>query len=136
MNYTLVGAFVLILGTALIAGLLWLVSGGLMHRQVDLYLSIVDESVNGLSVSAPVKYNGVDVGQVRSIALDATNTQRVLLTFAIKRGTPITVDTRAVLKTQGLTGIAYVDLSGGGRGAAPLVASVPAGCLSFPPRPR
>jgi phospholipid/cholesterol/gamma-HCH transport system substrate-binding protein len=132
VNYTLVGAFVLILCTALIAGLLWLVSGGLLHRQVDLYLSIVDESVNGLSVSAPVKYNGVDVGQVRSIALDATNTQRVLLTFAIKRGTPITVDTRAVLKTQGLTGIAYVDLSGGGHGAAPLVASVPGGLPVIP----
>jgi phospholipid/cholesterol/gamma-HCH transport system substrate-binding protein len=35
--------------------------------------------------------------------------------FAIEHGTPIKEDTVAVLKTQGLTGIAYVELSGGGR---------------------
>ena len=35
------------------------------------------------------------------------------LLFAIERGTPIKEDTVAVLKTQGLTGIAYVELSGG-----------------------
>jgi phospholipid/cholesterol/gamma-HCH transport system substrate-binding protein len=41
----------------------------------------------------------------------------VNLLFAIESGTPIKVDTVAVLKTQGLTGIAYVELSGGARDA-------------------
>ena len=45
--------------------------------------------------------------------------------FAIERGTPINQDTLAVLKTQGLTGIAYVELEGGGRESAPLRASAP-----------
>jgi phospholipid/cholesterol/gamma-HCH transport system substrate-binding protein len=49
----------------------------------------------------------------------------VRLVFAIERGTPIKVDTVAVLKTQGLTGIAYVELAGGARDAAPLVATTP-----------
>ena len=113
MNYVLVGAFVLALGTALVAGVLWLAAGGAWQTQYDTYLAVEDESVAGLNLDAPVKYNGVSVGKVQSIHLDHTNPQRVNLLFAIERGTPIKEDTIAVLKTQGLTGIAYVELNGG-----------------------
>ena len=123
MNYAIVGAFVLVLGAVLIAGLLWLASGGMLQKQYDRYLAIVDESVAGLNVNAPVKYSGVDVGKVRNIHLDPGNPQRVILRLAIERGTPIKADTVAVLKTQGLTGIAYVELTGGARDAPPLRAS-------------
>src|SRR4029077_3333741 len=41
-----------------------------------------------------------------------------------ERGTPIKEDTVAVLKVQGLTGIAYVELSGGTRDSPPLRATV------------
>ena len=120
MNYPLVGAFVLVLGAALVAGVLWLASGGAFKQKTDLYLAVEEESVAGLNLNAPVKYNGVDVGKVKVIQLDPTNPQRVNLLFAIKRGTPIKEDTIAVLKTQGLTGIAYVELSGGAVGSPPL----------------
>ena len=123
MNYALVGAFVLVLGAVLIAGVLWLASGGAFQKKYDLYLAIEDESVAGLNLNAPVKYNGVDVGKVREIQLDQGNPDRVNLLFAIERGTPIKEDTVAVLKTQGLTGIAYVELSGGTREAPPLRAT-------------
>ena len=113
MNYALVGAFVLVLGTALVAVVLWLAAGGALRNQYDLYLAVEDESVAGLNLNAPVKFNGVDVGKVRQIRLDPVNPARVILLFAIERGTPIREDTVAVLKTQGLTGIAYVELSGG-----------------------
>ena len=118
MNYALVGAFVLALGALLIAGLLWLAAGGAFQTKYDLYQATEDESVAGLNLNAPVKYNGVDVGKVRQIHLDPTNPALVHLLFAIERGTPIKVDTVAVLKTQGLTGIAYVELSGGAKDAA------------------
>ena len=117
MNYTLVGAFVVVLGTVLVAGVLWLASGGALQKRHTLYLAIADESVAGLNLNAPVKYNGVSVGQVRTITLDAANPERVHLILAIERGTPVKEDTVAVLKTQGLTGIAYVELSGGSRDA-------------------
>jgi phospholipid/cholesterol/gamma-HCH transport system substrate-binding protein len=74
-------------------------------------------------LDAPVKYNGVDVGKVRQIRLDPGNPQQVNLLFAIERGTPIREDTVAVLKTQGLTGIAYIELSGGTRDSPPLRAT-------------
>jgi phospholipid/cholesterol/gamma-HCH transport system substrate-binding protein len=113
VNYALVGAFVLALSAALLAGLLWLASGGAWQKKYDMYLAVEDESVSGLNLDAPVKYNGVSVGKVQAIALDPVHPQRVNLLFAIERGTPVKEDTLAVLKTQGLTGIAYVELSGG-----------------------
>jgi phospholipid/cholesterol/gamma-HCH transport system substrate-binding protein len=123
VNYAVVGAFVLLLGAALIGGVLWLASGGSFQKGDVLYWAIEKESVAGLNVNAPVKYRGVDVGQVREIQLDPSNLEQVRLTLAIARGTPIKQDTVAVLKTQGLTGIAYVELSGGSTQAALLVES-------------
>lgn len=123
VNYAIVGAFVLILGAVLIAGILWISSGGSLQTKFDLYLAIEEESVAGLNINAPVKYNGVDVGKVKSIVLDPKNPQRVRLLLAIERGTPIKQDTVAVLKIQGLTGIAYMELDGGALDAPPLKAT-------------
>ena len=124
VNYALVGAFVLLLGVALIGGVLWLASGGAFQKGEVFYRAIVRESVAGLNVNAPVKYQGVDVGLVREIQLDPKNVEHVRLTLSLARGTPIKQDTVAVLKTQGLTGIAYLELSGGSSTAATLTESV------------
>ncbi len=126
VNFAVVGAFVLLLGTALVAAVLWLASGGAFQKEYDVYQAVVDESVAGLNLNAPVKYNGVDVGKVKEIRLDSGSPERVILLFAIERGTPIREDTVAVLKTQGLTGIAYVELSGGARDSPPLRAAADA----------
>ena len=124
VNYALVGGFVLLLGAASIAGILWLASGGGFQKNYDRYLALVGESVAGLNLKAAVKYRGVDVGKVTDIRLDPGNPEQVRLTFEIERGTPIKTDTEAVLKTQGLTGIAYVELDGGSRVAPLLRATV------------
>jgi phospholipid/cholesterol/gamma-HCH transport system substrate-binding protein len=123
VNYAVVGAFVLVLSVALIAGVLWLASGGAWQKHYDPYLAIENESVAGLTLNAPVKYNGVDVGKVRKIWLEPGKPEQVNLLFAIERGTPIKEDTVAVLKTQGLTGIAYVELSGGTQDSPMLTAT-------------
>ncbi|MES2950837.1 MAG: MlaD family protein [Pseudomonadota bacterium] len=125
VSFSIVGAFVLGLGAVLIAGVLWLASGGAWQKEYNLFWAIANESVAGLNLNAPVKYNGVDVGKVRAIDLDHQNPQRVTLTFAIEHGTPIKEDTLAVLKTQGLTGITYVELSGGSAGSPELRAVAP-----------
>ena len=122
VNYALVGAFVLILGAMLIAGILWIASGGINQQKYDTYLAIENESVAGLSTNALVKYNGVDVGRVSDISLDPIHPQRVRLELLIAHGTLIKEDTLATLKTQGLTGIAYVELSGGDTNSPILVA--------------
>ena len=121
VNYPLVGAFVLVLGAALIAGVLWLAAGLGSKEAMDRYQAVIQESVTGLSVDAPVKYLGVDVGKVSYIGIDRQNSRQVHLVFLIERGTPIKRDSEAVLKSQGLTGIAHVELSGGSAESPPLL---------------
>ena len=123
VNYTAVGAFVLVLGAALIAAVLWLSAGIAGKKHYGTYQSIIRESVSGLSLDAPVKYLGVNVGKVSEIAIDPSNSSQVRLRFRIETGTPIKEDTEAVLKTQGLTGIAFVELTGGTASAKALAAA-------------
>lgn len=122
VNYSLVGLFVLALGAALVAAVLWLAAGLGGQQAMNAYQAVIKESVSGLNVNAPVKYLGVDVGKVSRIEIDPRNSQQVRLHFLIDRGTPIKQDSLAVLKTQGLTGIAYIELSGGSAGSKPLLA--------------
>lgn len=120
VNFAIVGAFVLLLGAALVGGVLWLSSEKSYGKAFDTYLVYMKESVSGLSPDAPVRYRGVQVGRVRHIALARENVEQVELTLDIERDAPIKVDTVAVLRTQGLTGIAHVELGGGSRDAPAL----------------
>jgi phospholipid/cholesterol/gamma-HCH transport system substrate-binding protein len=115
VNFALVGVFVLVLSAALIGGVLWFSSGKSYRTLYDIYLTYMNESVAGLNLNSPVRYRGVEVGRVRKITLAPNNVEQVQLTLAIERGTPVKADTLAVLKTQGLTGFAFVELTGGSR---------------------
>ncbi|KPK37590.1 MAG: hypothetical protein AMJ69_11005 [Gammaproteobacteria bacterium SG8_47] len=117
VNFAVVGVFVLVFSAALIGGVLWLSSGKSYGKSYDLYHTYMRESVAGLNVNAPVRYRGVEVGRVKRIELAPGNVEQVQLTLAIASGTPVKVDTVAILSTQGLTGIAFVDLRGGSRDA-------------------
>lgn len=120
VNFAVVGAFVLILGALLVGGILWLSSDKSYRKAYDTYLVYMSESVSGLSLDAPVRYRGVQVGGVRRIELAPGNPEQVQLTLDIEHGTPVKQDTVAVLREQGLTGIAHVELSGGSRDSPPL----------------
>jgi phospholipid/cholesterol/gamma-HCH transport system substrate-binding protein len=120
-SYAVVGFFVLVLGAALIGGVLWVSSGRYSGKSYVTYRTYMTDSVAGLNLNAPVKYHGVDVGLVRRIALNPANVEQVELTLAIERGTPVKEDTVALTETQGLTGIAYVELAGGSKDAPLLV---------------
>jgi phospholipid/cholesterol/gamma-HCH transport system substrate-binding protein len=121
VNYAIVGLFVVALGAALLGLVLWLGKGD-YRAAYDSYYSYMRESVSGLSIDAAVRYNGVDIGRVRELVINPENPEEVRLTLAILRGTPVKVDTLAVLVTQGLTGLTTVDLTGGTRDAPLLVA--------------
>ena len=118
VNLTVVGLFVLVLGAAGIAAVLWLGSGRLSQKQYGTYLAYFTESVSGLNLHAPVRSRGVAVGSVREISLDPANPERVRLVLEVEQGTPVKEDSVAILGVQGLTGLAYVELSGGTRGVA------------------
>ncbi|TAJ34975.1 MAG: MCE family protein [Nitrospirae bacterium] len=121
VNYTLVGLFVVLFTAALVGVILWLGKGE-YRTSYDHYYAYMQESVSGLSVNSPVKYRGVEVGRVKEIVLNPDNPEEVRLTMDIARGTPVKADTLAVLDTQGLTGLAIVNLTGGSRESPPLEA--------------
>jgi phospholipid/cholesterol/gamma-HCH transport system substrate-binding protein len=123
VNQAVVGAFVLLLGAAGIAAVLWLGSGRLSQKETRTYLAYFTESVSGLNLHAAVKSRGVAVGSVREIALDPADPERVRLVLEVERDTPVKEDTVATLGVFGLTGIAYVELSGGTRGSPALQAA-------------
>jgi len=120
VNFAAIGAFVLVLGAAFIGFTLWLSSGKSYTTAYDTYQTYMNDSVAGLNVNAPVRYRGVEVGRVRKIALAPDNVEQVQLTLDIVRSTPVKTDTVAVLQTQGLTGLAFVELTGGSRNSPPL----------------
>lgn len=123
VNFAVVGAFVIVLVAAMIGGTLWLASGSYRRQAYDTYETHMSESVSGLKVNAAVRYRGVDVGRVRGIMLAPGNVELVRVTLDIERGTPVKVDTVATLQTQGLTGIAFIELNGGHKESAALQAA-------------
>ena len=116
INYTLVGLFVVLLSAGLITFVYWLGKHG-GKQEYDQYLVYMSESVAGLSTDSSVKYRGVDVGTVDHMGINPQNPEEVELLLRIKRGTPIKVDTRAKLKSFGITGLAFIELTGGSKDA-------------------
>ncbi len=70
-------------------------------------------SVTGLKTGAQVEIAGVQVGQVESIALDPKD-QRAVVGFNIKQAIHLSDDVIASIKTAGLLGDKFIQLSPGG----------------------
>jgi phospholipid/cholesterol/gamma-HCH transport system substrate-binding protein len=121
INYAMVGLFVIALVATWLAISLWLALGDI-YTQYTTYQVYMDESVSGLYRDAPVKYRGVEIGKVSNIKLNPAVPDQVQLTLDIESAVPIKEDTIAVLTVQGVTGIAFVDLTGGSLDA-PLLAA-------------
>lgn len=113
VNYALVGMFVLVFSVMLIAVVIWLGAGAEYRKSYDDYVVYMNESVAGLNPNAPVRYRGVSVGRVSEISIAQDRPESVRLLLQIERGVVIREDAIATLRSQGLTGIATVELSGG-----------------------
>ena len=132
INYTVVGVFVVMLLAGLIGFVYWLGKYG-YQQEYDYYYVHMTESVSGLSPESSVKYRGVDVGIVEKIRLNPENSEEVELLLKLKRGTVVKVDTKATLRSFGMTGLAFVELNGGdkdaarltGNGAIPVIPAIP-----------
>jgi phospholipid/cholesterol/gamma-HCH transport system substrate-binding protein len=110
-SYVLVGAVTLL---AIIAGLgffLWLAKVQI-DRTYARY-DILFDSVAGLGNASPVRFNGVDVGQVLSIDLSRSDPSRVRVSIEVSANTPVRQGTIARLESQGVTGVSFVGLEGG-----------------------
>ena len=119
INYSVIGAFVIFLSTLLIFLIIWL-SSGISDKKYKTYIVYVNEAVTGLNTGGSVKFNGVNVGYVKSMQLNNNNLQQVKLLLDIDTNVTITEDTRATLMSQGLTGLTFLSLRNIGNNVKPL----------------
>jgi phospholipid/cholesterol/gamma-HCH transport system substrate-binding protein len=90
----------------------WMAEYGRGGPMTELIVRIPG-SANGLSVGSPVRFNGIPVGSVRSLAIDKDDPRFSIAMTEVSTSAPVKKSTSAVLEVQGLTGAAYVELSGG-----------------------
>ncbi len=121
VNYTLIGAFVVLFVVAIISFAFWLGNRG-VEDNYTLYLLRVKESVTGLSKDSGIKMKGVDIGIVKSISINPDNIEEVDIIVKIKNNIPIKEDMFGIIKMYGLTGLSYIDISGGTNSSSLLIA--------------
>ena len=119
-HHVLIGAFTLVVVALVLLFALWLGKTSL-NRQYSYYDIVFTEAVTGLSKGSPVQYNGIQIGEVSQLKLDPKDPRKVLARIQVAADTPIKVDTRAKLGLLGLTGVAFVQLSGGAPTSQPLM---------------
>ena len=120
-NYVAVGAFVLACVIGLVVTILWL-AGAQYSQEYSYYQTYFTGAVTGLGKGTVTRYNGIDVGRVTDLQFDPNNPQRVIVTLQVQPNLNIREDSVASIDSQGLTGGAFVEISGGTAKAPILVA--------------
>ncbi len=105
------GIFVLALGTAIIAAAIWLTGTRVATKP---YIIATTGSVAGLAPHSTVFFRGLAAGRVNSVRFDARDPRRILIRVEVDAGIPVTRDTYAVFRLQGLTGASLLDLETSG----------------------
>lgn len=114
------GLFLLVLGIATAAAVWWLSGKREFTRD---YVLVSTGNVTGLNPEAQVRYRGMRAGKVIDIELDPADRRKLLVTIRVDESLPITRSTRAQLNVQGVTGLAYVQLTDSGESDEPLTAA-------------
>ena len=111
-NYVLIGGFTILASVFLLLFALWATKFS-SDRSWRRYEVIFTEPVTGLTESGSVQYNGIAVGTVDKLSLDRNDARKVVALLKLKADAPIKVDTRAKLSQQGITGVPFIQLTGG-----------------------
>ncbi len=116
-NYVLIGAFTLIVAAFLLLFGLW-AAKYTSEKDWRYFNVIFDEAVTGLTEGGSVQYNGISVGTVDTLSLAPDDPRKVIAKVKLRASTPVKVDTHAKLSFTGLTGTAFIQLTGGSPDAA------------------
>jgi len=111
MQKVRLGVF-MILAILILVGSVVTLAGLKLWNPRDRYYVRFHESISGLEVGSTVKMKGVRVGQVEKIII-GKDAESVIVTLSLKPKTPITDDTTAVLTSIGITGLQFIELTGG-----------------------
>jgi phospholipid/cholesterol/gamma-HCH transport system substrate-binding protein len=139
-SHLLIGIFVVLFTSAIFGFVTWLVRAE-VDRVVAYYDIEFTSAVSGLGLGGDVRFNGVKVGAVSSIRIDREDSRKVRVRVEVDSQTPIRADSVAMLEMQGVTGVSYVQISGGSsqaamlparsRGEIPVIASRPSRIAEF-----
>jgi phospholipid/cholesterol/gamma-HCH transport system substrate-binding protein len=124
-HYFIEGLFIIGLSVGAAFFAVWLAGSG--HRDDVLYRIHFTDSVSGLALGDPVKYRGVDVGTVKAMIIDPADPRLVQVDVKLRKDAPIKSDTRASLTLKGITGVVFIELTGGSPEAQSLLAVTPEG---------
>jgi phospholipid/cholesterol/gamma-HCH transport system substrate-binding protein len=111
-HYILIGLFTLVVAAAVLA-FGWWISRPEVVLEVVPYETLFETAVEGLRRGGEVRFNGIKVGDVAWVRLDVDDPRKVRVRMDIEQGTPIKQDSTATLGTQGLTGVSFVEITGG-----------------------
>jgi phospholipid/cholesterol/gamma-HCH transport system substrate-binding protein len=120
-NYVAVGAFVLACMLALVVTVLWL-AGVQYSQEYAYYQASFKGAVTGLGKGTLTRYNGIEVGRVADLAFDPNDPQRVIVTMQMQPNLNIREDSVASIESQGFTGGAFLEITGGTAASPMLVA--------------
>jgi phospholipid/cholesterol/gamma-HCH transport system substrate-binding protein len=111
-HHVIIGAFAIGVFALALGFVLWL-SKSSIDQQFALYDIVFTEAVTGLSKGGLVQYNGIKIGEVAQLSLAKDDPRKVIARIRVDGDAPIRQDTRAKLGLMGVTGVAFIQLSGG-----------------------
>ena len=111
-HHVLIGTFAILAFLLGLGFVLWLSKMG-ADRAFSDYDVVFTEAVTGLSKGGLVQYNGIKVGEVAQLSLDPKDPRKVVARVRLDGATPVKQDTVAKLGLLGVTGMAFIQLSGG-----------------------
>lgn len=119
-HHILVGTFAIVAFLLGLGFVLWL-SKTSADSQFRYYDVVFSEAVTGLSKGGLVQYNGIKVGEVTQLKLAPDDPRKVIARVSIDGDAPIKVDTEAKLGLLSVTGVAFIQFSGGSPDSKPLL---------------
>jgi phospholipid/cholesterol/gamma-HCH transport system substrate-binding protein len=113
-----IGVFV-ITGMAILSAFIIIPVGMKMSQRQKTYVSFFEgESLQGLEQGAAVKFNGVAIGTVQRVTYTAEDINKMRVELSVIESFPMRVDMYATTGLIGITGLKYVEISGGSNEAA------------------
>ncbi|WP_033917145.1 MlaD family protein [Campylobacter sputorum] len=111
-SYTIVGVFFVVCVFCISMFLLWMNARG----NEDVYRSYYIQTQvlpNGIKDGSEVKFIGVPAGFVKRIYFSNLQNATIEIEVFVNDGLPIKKDSTAVVESQGITGISYINISKG-----------------------
>ena len=112
-HYALIGTFVLVSLTALLAFTAWL-SDAQFDKKYDNYEISFRGGVQGLSEGTEVRFNGLKVGDITELRIDPNDNNSVIVDIQVVSNTPVDFESIGRMEPLGLTGLNYIQIIPGG----------------------